>query len=347
MDGICTLGNDYVYDQVIALINSIEKILGKDTPICIYPYDDNTEKLATVINKKSNVELYGDRDSINKWDRFAQDVWDSHPTARQIWQKAGSNGYHRFGTHRRYCAFDAPFDRFLYMDADTLLMNSVEVIFNNLDNNDCVVYDFQHKDLTHVYNVNSPRLTTVFNPQRLASEIFCSGFYASHKDLFDREQRELLISYLKNGEAEILYPMAPDQTLINYMMMRSRPGRGAARTASLAHSRSQRSIYNLALNLSPKETTGCCVTSSHFVNRNDVLFDGDTRLTYIHYIGLSSSLFTRVCNGENIDFPYRDLFLYYRYLHEPENRPQFTTKAKYYNQPPNLAQKVMAKLGFR
>jgi hypothetical protein len=103
----------------------------------------------------------------------------------------------------------------------------------------------------------------------------------------------------------------------------------------------------LALNLSPKETTGCCVTSSHFVNRNDVLFDGDTRLTYIHYIGLSSSLFTRVCNGENIDFPYRDLFLYYRYLHEPENRPQFTTKAKYYNQPPNLAQKVMAKLGFR
>ncbi len=329
MDGICTLANDYVYDQVIALINSIEAIASKDFPVCIYPYDDNTEKLEAEVNRRSNVELYRDRDSMAKWDNFARDGWDTHPTARQIWQRAGSDGYHRFGTHRRYCAFDNPFDRFLYMDADALLMNSVEFIFKSLDDSDCVVYDFQHKDLTHVYNVDSPQLSKVFSKERLETEIFCSGFYASKKDLFDEEKRAAIIDNLTK-EAEILYPMAPDQTLINYMMMRS----GC-------------SINNLALSLPKEKTTGCCVTSKHFIEKDNLLYDRDNRLTYIHYIGLSSRLFARVCSGENIDFPYRDLFLYYRYLHEPENRPQFTTKAKAYNQPPSIAKRLMAKLGLK
>ena len=330
MDGICTLANDRVYDQVVALLNSIEAIAGKDMPVCIYPYDDNTDKLNLEVSKRPNVQLYDNRESINRWDDFAQAAWDTHPTASQIWQKAGSNSYHRFGTHRRYCAFDAPFDRFLYMDADTLLMSPVDKIFNLLESNDCVVYDFQYKDLTHVYTVESPKLATVFSPQRVATEIFCSGFYASKKDLFPQAKRMEIINHLRSGEAEILYPMAPDQTLVNYMMMRS----GC-------------SIYNLALNLPKSELTGCCVTSNHFQTQDQILYDKGKRLTYIHYIGLSSRLFARVCEGENIKFPYRDLFLYYRYLHKPEKCPQFTTKAKPYNQPPSLAKRVMSKLGLR
>ena len=137
MDGICTLANDRVYDQLIALLNSIEAILGQSMPVCVYPYDENTEKIADAIALRPNVQLYNHQDSIKQWDEFAQRAWDTHPTARQIWSKAGSNNYHRFGTHRRYCAFDAPFDRFLYMDADTLLMGGVEQIFTQLNNYDC------------------------------------------------------------------------------------------------------------------------------------------------------------------------------------------------------------------
>jgi hypothetical protein len=330
MDGICTLANDRVYDQVIALLNSIEAILGKQMLVCVYPYDDNTDRLATEIAKRPNVHLYDDKDSIARWDEFARSAWDTHPTARQIWRKAGSEGYHRFGTHRRYCAFDGPFDRFLYMDADTLLMSSVESIFSQLNNYDCVVYDFQHKDPTHVYAVDSPLLKTIFNSERIRSEIFCSGFYAAKKDLFPQETREQLIAYLGQGEAEILYPMAPDQTLINYMMMRS-----------------GYSVYNLALNLPKEEITGCCVTSSHFQTRDRILYDKDIRLTYIHYIGLSSLLFAQVCTGINIDFPYRNLFLYYRYLYEPEKCPQFTTKARTFKKSTSLAERIMRKFGLK
>jgi hypothetical protein len=329
MDGICTLANDRVYDQLIALLNSIEAILGSEFPVCIYPYDDNSERIAAEIPKRPHVQLYSDRNSMQKWDNFAQAAWDTHPTARLRWSQVGSQGYHRFGTHRRYDAFDGPFDRFLYMDADTLLLDSVEPIFAQLEQNDCVVYDFQHKDPTHVYEVSSPKLSKIFPLKRIKSEIFCSGFYASKKDLFDEDKRNWLLEQLKSGEAEILYSMAPDQTLINYMMMRS-----------------QSSIYNFALQLPKNKRTGCSVTSKHFQARDNLLYDKGNRLTYLHYIGISSQVFTRTCAGENISFPYRDIFLHYRYLHEPEKRPIFDSKPKPYQTSPNLATKILKKLGF-
>ena len=328
MDGICTLANDKVYEQVIALLNSIEAIYGQEMPVCIYPYNDDTAKLSAEIAHRPQVQIYDDQVSIQRWDEFICNIWDAHPTAAEHWSKLGNDKYHRVGTHRRYGAFDGPFDRFVYMDADTLLMSPLTAIFNQLNNHDWVVYDFQHTDLSHVYDQSSAKLTEIFTPQRLQTEIFCSGFYASKKGVFDAQMQELLLEKLRQGEAQILYDMAPDQTILNYMVMRS----GI-------------SSYNLALGLPESEKTGCCVSSEHFEAENNILYDKGKRLTYIHYIGLSSKLFQRVCEGENIDFPYRDVFLHYRYLHEPEKRPKFTTKPKAYNALPSLATKVLKKLG--
>lgn len=328
MDGICTLASDQVYNQLIALLNSIEAVLGPETPVCVYPYNDDTSEIAAEIARRPNVQLYDNTESIERWDQFARQAWDTHPTARQLWQQLGSTNYYRFGTHRRYCAFDGPFERFLYMDADTLLMGPVEFIFTQLEESDCVVYDFQYTDPTHVYDLSVAKLTELFSLERIQTEIFCSGFYASKKDLFNEELKNWLLLQLKEGDAEILYSKAPDQTLINYMMMKA-----------------NRSLYNFSLNLPKDKRTGCCVTSSHFQEQNHVLYDHKQPLTYIHYIGIKSNFFNRLCAGENIDFPYRDLFLYYRYLHEPEKYPKFKSKPKLYKQPSKLSTKVFRKLG--
>mgnify|MGYP001793813474 CR=1 FL=1 len=232
--------------------------------------------------------------------------------------------------HRRFCGFDGIFDKFIYLDADILVLNSLDYIFEQLNQNDFVVYDFQHKDLSHVYNINSDKLRNIFSQSRLDSEIFCAGLYAANKGLFDVDIRNHLLSKLQAGEAEILYKNAPDQTILNYMVMRS----GI-------------SSYNFAFNLPKEEITGCCVTSPHFEERNNLVYDRGKCLTYLHYIGLSSKLFSRICSGENIDFPYRETFLHYRYLHEPDKRPKFTTKPKAYNAPPSLTTKVLRKLGIK
>lgn len=327
-NGIYTLANDVVYDQLVALLNSIEVNAGKNIPICVIPYNDNLEKVRAELESRDNVTLLEDPALFAPWEDFSHQVWQAHPTAFNTWQERGVNGVYRLSMHRRYFAFDqkSNFDKFIYFDADVLVLNSLDFIFEQLEEHDFVSYDFQYKDLSHVYNPESSKLTEVFEQSRLESEIFCAGCYGAKRGLFPPEQRDLLVSYLKEGESEILYMPAPDQSVLNYMVMRS----GIP-------------TYNFALNLPEDKRTGNSVTSPHFERRGDVLYDKETQLTYLHYIGLKSSLFRKVCEGENIDFPYRDLFLHYRYLHEPEKRPQFTKKPKAYNQPPSLTKRILRK----
>ncbi|MEB3182095.1 MAG: hypothetical protein VKL59_24120 [Nostocaceae cyanobacterium] len=329
-EGIYILANDVVYEQLVALLNSIEVNAGKNYPVCVIPYDDRLDRVKGEVERRNNVEILGDKEIISLWEGFASEIWKTHPDAFKVWEKDGISGVYRLGMHRRFCAFDGIFDKFIYLDADILVLNSLEYIFGQLNHSDFVVYDFQHKDVTHVYDINSQKLRDVFLQSRLDYEIFCAGMYGGRRGIFNGEMREYLLSQLRQGDGEILYMNAPDQTILNYMVMKS----GI-------------SSYNFAHHLGKDEVTGCCVTSPHFQEKNHVLYDNANRLTYLHYIGLSSALFSKVCAGENIIFPYRDIFLHYRYFHEPEKRPKFTTKPKVYNAPPSLATRVLRKLGIK
>lgn len=329
LQGIYTLANDVVYDQLVALLNSIEVNVSPDFPVCVIPYDDRLEQVRKEIQTRKNVELLDNPEILGRWEDFSTKIWEIHPFARKSWDSKGIQGVNRLGMHRRFCAFDpeSPFDEFIYFDGDVLVLNSLDYIFEQLKQQDFVVYDFQYKDPSHVYNVNSSQLEKVFNPERISQEIFCAGFYASKKGLFPPEQRDWFLEQLKKGEADILYPNGPDQSILNYMVMK-----GGI------------SAYNFALDLPPDQKTGCSVTSGHFEYQNNLLYDKGVPLTYLHYIGVPIYAFTKTCSGENLEFPYREIFLHYRYLYEPEKRPQFTGKAQPYNPPPSFTQKVLKKL---
>lgn len=324
--GICTLANDHVFDQTIALINSIANVMGPDFPVCIFPYDDRCDRLSVAIQAYPNVQIFNDQSVLDYWDNEAKRAWDACPRATACWNTVTSDRYYRLGMHRRFGAFSGPFDRFVYMDADTLLLKDITPMLQQLDQSDWVVYDFQHRDVTHVYNGASEKLLQVFTPHQLDREIFCAGLYAAKRGTFSQVQLDTCLDYLKAGEQDILYAMAPDQTLLNYWVMRS-----------------NLSIYNYALELPSTEATGCCVTSNHFEVQDNLLFDRGNPLTYLHYIGLSSSLFKRLCDGENLDFPYRDIFLHYRYLRDPDSRPQWVGKPRPYNER-SLKERIFTKL---
>jgi len=328
-NGIYTLANDVVYNQLVALLNSIEVNAG-DVPVCVIAYNNQLDLVRQEIAKRKNVTLLEEPELFARWDDFSLRVWETHPTALKMWHEKGIKPFYRVSENHRYVAFDpdSKFEKFIYLDADTLVLNSLGFIFDQLDTNDFVVYDFQHKDPSHIFNVNSPKLYKVFPQERIDTEIFCSGFYAAKRGIFPPEERDWLIARLAEGDAEILYPSAPNQSVLNYMVMKS-----------------GKNIYNFALNLPNEQKTGCSVTSRHFQERDNVLYDKEARLTYLHYIGVPSKLFNRLCDGENLDCGYRDIFLYYRYLHEPEKRPTFLGKPRPFDPPPSLATKVFRKLG--
>lgn len=328
-NGIYTVANDVVYDQLVALLNSIEANAG-GFPVCVIAYDNQLERVRAEIATRDNVTLLDDESLFVRWEDFSTRIWSTHPTAFEAWRKRGIKGVHRIGMNRRYCVFDPDslFERFIYLDADTLVLASLEDVFKKLDDQKFVVYDYQYKHPEHIYNLKSSKLPEIFDPSRIETEIFCAGFYASKQGIFPDEQREWLLSKLEEGESEVLYYSAPNQSVLNYMVMRSNIP-----------------VCNLIFDWSEDRRTGNSVTNPNFEMRENTLYENGKRLTYLHYIGLSSKLFNQVSVGENIGFPYRDVFLHYRFLHESQNRPKLIGRPKPYNQSPSFATRVLQKIG--
>jgi hypothetical protein len=327
--GIYTLANDQVYDQLVALLNSIEANAGRSLPVAVIAYDDRLEKVAAEIDRRPQVTLLHDPALFAPWEEFSLQVWQTHPQALAQWQAQGvKTAFFRVGENHRYGAFnpEAPFESFIYMDADTLLLQPVDFIFEKLQEVDFVLYDFQYKDPGHIYSLESPRLGQVFSTEAIERSIFCSGFYGAKRGLITPDDRQWLLEQLRQGDGEILYPRAPNQSLLNYMVMKL-----------------GLKVYNFGRELPPAQRTGNSVTSSHFEQRDRWLYDKGNPLTFLHYIGVSSRYFNRLCQGENLMFPYRDLFLDYRYAHEPHQRPVLQGKPQGYNQSPGFWQRLITK----
>ncbi|MGB8690385.1 MAG: Npun_R2821/Npun_R2822 family protein [Microcoleus sp.] len=305
-NGIYILANDVVFDHLVALLNSLEVNGAKDIPVCIIPYDDRMKKVRVEIATRPNVTLFDNTDSILFWEDFATQAWTSHAKAQKLWQAKGWKPVHCLGMHRKFCCFDGHFDKFVYFDADTLLMGSLDYIYRKLDEFDWVANDFQYKsNLNYVFDLSSDKLPHIFNIDQLQSRIFCAGWLASKKSILNRNNSAKLLEKLKSGEAEILSLRGTDQPLFNYLVARSNI-----------------SFYNFAY-AQPEQVTGNH-WSSQFDVIDYVLYDKGRRLTYLHYMSISAAKINQLCAGEDIDVPYRDLFLYYRYLKLPEMRPKLS-----------------------
>jgi hypothetical protein len=305
-NGIYILANDVVFDHLVALLNSLEINGAKDIPVCIIPYDDRLTKVRVEITSRHNVTLFENTDSILFWEDFAIQVWTSHAKAQKVWQAKGWKPVHCLGMHRKFCCFDGPFDKFIYFDCDTLLMGSLDYIYQKLDGFDWVANDFQYKsDLNYVFDLSSQKLADIFDCERLESQLFCAGWFASKKGVLNRHNSVKMLEYLRAGESEILSVRGTDQPLFNYLVARCKI-----------------SFYNFAYS-QPEQVTGNH-WSSQFDAIDNVLYDKGRRLTYLHYMSISAAKINQLCAGEDVEMPYRDVFLHYRYLNSPETQPKLT-----------------------
>jgi hypothetical protein len=304
-DGIYTLANDVVYDQLVALLNSIEVNGGRDIPVCVIPYNDRLDKVRAEVAARKNVTLLEDKAAIARWEEFGTRTWNAHPRALKLWKECGLPAIYRLERHRKLCCLDGPFDKFIFFDGDTLLMKPLDDVYQKLDEFDWIANDFQHKsELKYIFDWSEDKLKTIFPFENIHNRVFCSGWFASKKSVFNDAMLENILTNLEAGEADALAWADSDQTVINYLVIKS----GIS--------------YD---NYTYHENIGnhC---SSKFDVVDNILYSHGRRLTYLHYMSVPSSSFTRLCGGEDVDIPYRDVFLHYRYLKSPEARPKTLTR---------------------
>ncbi len=111
--GVYFLANDFVLEFAIAFLNSF-RTYNPAVPLCLVPYDDDTQKLRRLA------------------DRYEFRVWEDRATLKRCDQISRCFHPQVLGQYRKLALWDGPFDEFLYIDTDTVVLSSVDFVFDFL-----------------------------------------------------------------------------------------------------------------------------------------------------------------------------------------------------------------------
>jgi hypothetical protein len=120
--GLYFLANDKVLDLAIAFLNSA-RTFNPDLPICLIPYDDQTKRIR------------------ERAAHFEFSILEDEALLR--WCDAISLEFHEpacrgRGMYRKLAGWFGPFDEFLYIDLDTLILRPIDFLFPLLREFDAV-----------------------------------------------------------------------------------------------------------------------------------------------------------------------------------------------------------------
>lgn len=323
--GIYTLANDTVYDQLVALLNSIEQNVGTEFPICVIPYNENLSKINSKIKSRPNVSLFDDFSVLKQWDDFIDDVWEAHPRARSpkhLWP-SWYKGY----IHRKFASFEGEFEQFVFFDADSLAMKPIHDIFEKLDTVDLVFNDWEHIKREDIPEVLVRKLAAKLNcaVDSIYPQLHCDSFFGSKRGLFNSEALARLKHFLIDEDG--------------IQCIRDRCWWSSSGLFSVMTIKEGIPLFNFTQSPNGQERTGNCADADPFVDINGVLYNeqGLKPIHRIHYMNYSSIGFARLCKGEDVEIRYADSFLNYRFLKEPEERPKSLVK-------PSLPVKIARKI---
>ncbi|HBE19208.1 MAG TPA: methionine synthase [Cyanobacteria bacterium UBA11149] len=330
--GIYTLANDVVYDQLVALLNSIEVNVSPDIPVCVIPYNDKLDKVNQEIAIRPNVTLFDNWESLEKWDEFVNQVWEAHPRASE--SSLSRPGWYKGYVHRKFAAFHGDFETFVFYDADSLAMKPIDDIFEKIKDYDFVFNDWEHAKPREVTQVDLSKIEQATNLTEadIRRKLHCDSFIGSKKGIFNSEVLGMLKERLIQGkEVEWVRPTAwwSSSALFTYL------------TFPL-----NRPIFNFTLSPNGQDRTGNCADADPFVNIDNVLYneEGLKPIHRIHYMNYPAIDFTRLCQGEDVNIRYQDIFLHYRFLKEPNLKPMELKKPTTLTQMNRKFQKAVAKI---
>ena len=329
--GIYILANDVVYDLLIALLNSIEVNVGTEIPICIVPYDDRLKLVKSEMLARQNITLFTNEISIKRWDDFAIEVWNNHPVAKT---KNRPPTYRKNNLIRKMCSFDGDFRKFVFYDADSLAMSKLDKVIDKLEQYDFVFDDWEHAKASGktAFNIPLVQEKTHLPEREIRDQIHCSSFFGAKQGVIGAKEMEMLKQKLiQDNEVAWINNIAwwCDADLFSYMTFRL-----------------EKPIFNFTLSPHGEDRTGNCANRDPFVNMNNVLYNqqGLKPIHRLHYMGYPAHEFTRLSQGEDVAVLFRDEFLHYRFLKQPERKPQQLKPANIVTKVNRLLQKSVQKI---
>ena len=277
--GVYIVANEKVGDNAIALLASL-RLHDPDVPVYMIPFNDDYQSLFQKLNTLYQVQLFPDLAFL---EAFTQKISEIFP--RDFLALPNKM--------RKLAAWFGPLDEFLYIDTDILFFEPVSDTLAYLDQADfiCCDYHFKGRKLRDVF---SPSVIErgIF-PEDIVNSVFNSGLWGAKKDTITLHQMyQRLSECAQNRDYFDFSGGTTDQPIMNYLVLNS---------------------IDTRLNIVQvkADEPGSWGGMQHFVSRDHALYDGDTRLRYLHWAG------TPMRSGG----PYRDLWEYYRYLDDPDGRP--------------------------
>jgi len=270
--GIYIVANDRVYDQAIALLSSL-RLHDPDIAVFMIPFDQNHEQVWSILKENFDVQLFPDLAFL---EQLTQEIADIFP--RDFLKLPNKM--------RKLAVWFGPLDEFVYVDTDILLFQSLQNSLDYLQTADFFACDFQQKGrgLAEVF-------TQTVVEQQLFTEtqlrdVFNSGFWGGRKGAFSYDQMlQILRECAEHREYFDFSTGTTDQPILNFLILRAVERR-----------------LNIT-KVNPQEP-GSWAGSSHFEEKNRLLYDGDRPLRYLHWAG------TPMRPGG----PYYELWHYYRFL---------------------------------
>lgn len=119
VSGVYFIANDDVVDQAIAFLKSFRRF-NPTLPLCLIPFAANDSQVAA-LHREYSFSVWRDHELLDRCD----------------WLSRLFHG-RTLGHYRKFVTWSGPFERFIYIDCDTVVLRSLNVVFGLLDRFDVV-----------------------------------------------------------------------------------------------------------------------------------------------------------------------------------------------------------------
>lgn len=198
--GVYFVANDRVIEMTIAFLNSFRKY-NPDIPLCLIPFRSDQDQLCK-LQSKYNFSIYDDPGVIS----FCDDV------SRQFHGKI-------VGHYRKLAIWQGPFDEFVYIDVDMLVLKNIDFVFHLLDQFDFIT---SHSNILTIekWVWKESIYTTNILSQEQIQFAANTGFIVSKKNAItvDDIRAKLPPALQLKDYMELL---CKDQPFINYLIVTS------------------------------------------------------------------------------------------------------------------------------